>query len=177
MYNRPFSRRDARSALNHPHQLTRVEERLFLGSLKDVESLATSNPQRIRSVITLCLEPVQHRRPDIQYLQFPIDEHKASDPRFLATILSAIERAVAQGPVVVHCLLGMSRSPAILAGYLHRTGFSSYEAALRHLQELRPSVDPGVGLLRDITSALETLASGSPTTPKRSKSVRKRGGR
>ncbi len=177
MYNRPFSRHNAKSSENHPRQLTRVEERLYLGALRDAESLASSNPHEIRSVITLCQEPVRRRRADIEYLQFPIDENEAFDPQLLATILAAMECSVARGPVCVHCQLGMSRSPAILAAYLHRTGFSTYEAALEHLEELRPCVDPGAALIRSVKSALDTLGFGSPTTPKRSSTVPKRGGR
>ena len=177
VYKHTSSRRNAISAPNHPHPLTRIEERLYLGALRDVESLASGNPQGIRSVITLCEEPVRHRRPDIQYLQFPISESETQDPRFLATILSAIELAVAQGPVVVHCLLGVSRSPVILAAHLNGTGLSTFEAALEHLKELRPSVDPGVSLLRSVKSALAALASGSPARSKRSKSLPKGGER
>jgi hypothetical protein len=36
--------------------MTKVWERIYLGSLKDAELLATSNPLRIRAVISLCSE-------------------------------------------------------------------------------------------------------------------------
>jgi protein-tyrosine phosphatase len=173
MYNRRFCPQGVNSAVDHPHHLSRVAERLYLGALRDAEALATSNPHDIRSVITLCQEPVGHRSPDIQYLQFRINEVKTVDPKFLATVLAAIERSIERGPVLCHCLLGVSRSPAVLAAYLQRTSFASYEAALRYLQGLRPCVDPGIALSRGVKSALETLASGSLARSKRSKSMLK----
>jgi predicted protein tyrosine phosphatase len=175
--NRHISRRDTQASLYNRHQLTRVEEMLFLGSLKDADALATSNPHGIRSVITLCQEPVRYRRADVQYLQFPIDEVKTVDSKFLGNVLAAIESAIERGPTLCHCLLGVSRSPAVLAAYLRGTRFSSYDAALRFLEGLRPCVDPGPTLLRGVKIALENLASGPPGRLKPAKSLPKRGDR
>src|SRR5258708_13386212 len=53
-------------------QVTKIWERLYLGSLKDAEQLARSNPQRITTVVSLCREQAIHRAPKITYIHIPI---------------------------------------------------------------------------------------------------------
>src|SRR5215467_9815501 len=38
--------------------MTKIWDRLYLGSFKDAEQLATTNPHRIRAVVSLCEEEV-----------------------------------------------------------------------------------------------------------------------
>ena len=48
--------------------MTKIWERLYLGSLKDAEQLVRSNPQRITTVVSLCREQAVHRAPKITYI-------------------------------------------------------------------------------------------------------------
>jgi protein-tyrosine phosphatase len=159
----------AKSSREGVARMTRVEEKLYLGALRDAESLATSNPHGIRAVITLCRESVEHRSAEIEYSQFAIDELVPMESQFLYTILAAIRRSIAQGSALVHCLLGVSRSPAVLAAYLRRNGFSSYAAALDYIERRRPSIDPSVLLTRSIESALEKISGDGSRLPSQSK--------
>jgi hypothetical protein len=51
--------------------MTRIWERLYIGSRLDAERLAKSNPYAITTVISLCEEPVIRRAPGINYLDHP----------------------------------------------------------------------------------------------------------
>lgn len=57
-----------------------------------------------------------------------------------------ISSALAEGGAVfVHCLMGISRSPTIVAAYLMATRGHDAAAALAFIQERRPVVDPNDG--------------------------------
>lgn len=43
-------------------------------------------------------------------------------------------------PVLVHCTLGVGRSPCLVGGYMIKNGMD-WKKALRHLQIMRPEVD------------------------------------
>jgi protein-tyrosine phosphatase len=49
------------------------------------------------------------------------------------------------GAVFVHCLMGISRSPTIVAAYLMASRGMSADAALAFLSERRPIIDPNDG--------------------------------
>lgn len=56
--------------------LTKISERLFLGSSEDAEALAAANPHRIKTVLTLSETPIRHRASAIRYLHFPVRDAK-----------------------------------------------------------------------------------------------------
>ncbi len=44
--------------------------------------------------------------------------------------------------VMVHCEMGISRSPALVASYLHQFENLSLDAAISHIQAVRPQAEP-----------------------------------
>lgn len=133
---------------------TRIWERLFVGSLRDAEALASSNPHGITTVITLCSEPVRAKSQAINYLRFPIDDTRALPaPRFDA-IINAVADYIPRGTVLLHCSAGASRSPILAAAWMHAVGYKPIDKALMEIARLRPILDPSPILL---TSVMELL--------------------
>jgi hypothetical protein len=95
--------------------VTKIWERLYLGSLKDAEQLARSNPQRITTVISLCREQAVHRTPKITYIHVPIPDSRPISAQKFEDIMFAMAIGVRRGNLLVHCLAGMSRSPILIA--------------------------------------------------------------
>ena len=56
--------------------MTRIWERLYLGSLADAEYLAEANPQSISTVITLCEDCVASQRRGVNYLHIPVADDR-----------------------------------------------------------------------------------------------------
>ncbi|SPE19123.1 putative Protein-serine/threonine phosphatase [Candidatus Sulfotelmatomonas gaucii] len=141
--------------LNRPDSsVTAVSTRLFLGSAADAERLANDNPYQIRTVITLCEGRVKRRAAAIRYLHFPVRDAEPIPIALLHAILEAIDQAIAEGAVLVHCHAGISKAPALMAAFLDQTGSVRFEDAIRILRKLRPEITPCPHLIPSITSEI-----------------------
>jgi len=113
--------------------VTKIWERMYLGSLKDAEQLARSNPQRITTVVSLCREQAVHRAPKITYIHIPIPDSRPISAQKFEDIMFAMAIGVRRGYLLVHCLAGMSRSPILIAAWLHRCGYAGIDKALSEM--------------------------------------------
>ncbi len=114
------------------------------------------NVHGIRTVLTLCEEPVHQSANSVRYIHLPVRDARPIATSFLNAILSAIEDSLREGPLLVHCSAGISRSPAVVAAFLDRTGFMTFKSALDFLEQLRPAVNPSAVLVESIASELNT---------------------
>jgi protein-tyrosine phosphatase len=117
--------------------VTKIWERLYLGSLKDAEQLARSNPQRIVTVVSLCRQQAAQRAPKIIYIHIPIPDARPISAQKFEDIMFAIAIGVRRGNLLVHCLQGMNRSPILIAAWLDRCGYAGIDKALSQIAELR----------------------------------------
>jgi protein-tyrosine phosphatase len=131
-----------------------VLDGLYIGGRRDAEALSSDNPHQIATVITLCEEPVSRHSLTIRYLHFPVRDARPIRISWLIAILIAIGESVPRGAVLVHCGIGVSRSPAVVAAYLDRVGFLGFARALSHLENLRPVVAPSKALVESIEREL-----------------------
>jgi predicted protein tyrosine phosphatase len=134
--------------------ITRIWERVYVGSGKDAEQLARSNPLRIVTVISLCQEPVVHRAAKITYISIPIYDSRPISAQKFEDIMFAIAIGVRRGNLLVHCLAGLSRSPILVAAWMHRCGYAGIDRVLAEIAELR-TIQPSQTLLK---SAKEHLS-------------------
>lgn len=125
------------SAYGAGRQLTKIWERLYLGSLQDAEQLARSNPRRIGSVVSLCRDPVVQRAPKITYIHIPIADARPISAQKFEDIMFAFAIGVRRGNLLVHCLQGMNRSPILVAAWLDRCGYAGIDKALTEIGKLR----------------------------------------
>jgi hypothetical protein len=70
--------------------MTRVGERLWLGSFRDAEELAVANPYFITAVISLCEACVTGKRRDVRYVYIPIEDAEPVPARKFDAIMNAI---------------------------------------------------------------------------------------
>jgi protein-tyrosine phosphatase len=112
----------------------------------DLEQLAR---EKVRAVLTLC-SPEEVRLPqDLRQLfhwervAMPDDRcgHPPT-PEHLAAALVALERLRQCGPVYVHCLAGVERSPLVSAAWLMRERGLSRLQALDYLMQVHPITNP-----------------------------------
>ena len=133
--------------------MTKIWERLYLGSLKDAEQLARSNPQRIASVVSLCRQQAVQRAAKIVYIHIPIPDARPISAQKFEDIMFAIAIGVRRGKLLLHCLEGMNRSPILMAAWLDRCGYAGIDKALLEIAKLR-DLAPSRTLLASVQDLL-----------------------
>lgn len=120
-----------------------------LGSWHDAEDQELITRAGITHVLNVAKEvpsPTEQACMDairsVSKLQIPlVDAHSEDILPHFEDAFSFIEEARRQnGKVLVHCRRGISRSPAIVTGYIMTKTQCSYEAALTYVKERRSSV-------------------------------------
>jgi atypical dual specificity phosphatase len=135
--------------------MTKVWERaVFVGSLTDAEELVGANSMKIASVLSLCSEEIERKNPTIHYRQVPIADAQPISTRQFDEIMGAIDHGLRRGNLLIHCAAGYSRSPILAAAWMHRCGYLNFEAALKQIARVRPTIDPSPVLLKSIKEAL-----------------------
>lgn len=122
---------------------------LALGRRADAEDLPALAAHGIQAILSLC--PVL--RPDGVVCQLSMDVRDR-----VALPAAAIDEAVAflqaqiqaGRRVLVHCEMGLSRSPSIVVAYLHAVHGMPIEMALERIRETHPTADPHPLLLTSI---------------------------
>ena len=133
--------------------MTKIWERLYLGSLKDAAQLARSNPRRIATVISLCRQKTVPRVSKITYIHIPIPDEVPISAQKLEDILYAMAIGLRRGSVLVHCREGMNRSPILVAAWMDRCGYAEIDKALSEIAKLR-DLAPSRALLTSVRNSL-----------------------
>jgi len=133
--------------------MTRIWERLYLGSLNDAEQLAVDNPFGITAVLSLCSQQVSRKTKGIGYVHIHIAESRSISARKFDSIMEAISQGVRHGRLLIHCYGGMNRSPIMTAAWLRRCGCISFTGALQEI-ERRRSISPSPVLLKSVAAHL-----------------------
>ena len=133
--------------------MTKIWERLYIGSLKDAAQLTRSNPRRITTVVSLCREKVQQRAPKLIYIHIPIPDAAPISSQKFEDIMYAIAIGVRRGSVLVHGREGMNRSPVLMAAWMDRCGYREIDKALSEIGKLR-DLAPSRALLTSVWDLL-----------------------
>src|ERR1019366_9676488 len=110
--------------------VTKIWDRLFLGSLLDAERLAKANSLGISAVISLSETGPCNTRCGIHYIHVPIDDAQPIPVDQFDAIMRAIADHIRSGKLLIHCGSGISRAPVILAAYLHLVSYADFDTAL-----------------------------------------------
>jgi hypothetical protein len=133
--------------------VTKIWERLYLGSLKDAAQLVRSNPRRIATVISLCRQKAAPRVPKITYIHIPIPDAAPIPAQKLEDIQYAMAIGLQRGSVLVHCREGMNRSPILVAAWMDRCGYAEIDRALSEIAKQR-DLAPSRALLSSVRALL-----------------------
>ncbi|MET1076748.1 MAG: phosphatase PAP2/dual specificity phosphatase family protein [Pseudomonas sp.] len=141
----------------HP-QPREVADGVWLGRLPAAAALRDSP---FRAVVDLCAE-IPCAPQGRTYLNLPVLDLTAPDSATCRAAARFIEQARGQGPVLVCCALGYSRSATAVAAWLLHSGRApDVDAALAQLRAASPQVRLGMAQ-RQALEALGTTASTSP---------------
>lgn len=142
---------------------------LAVASLEAASDLEALTRHGIQAVVDASNRDGNPRFPGIRYHEVPISDPDERLPEFLPGLVAFIDDARGRGSVLLHCVAGVSRSPALAVCYLHERHGLSLPAALDHVRSRRAQADPHPLFLRLIQgyyraprldSAAESEAAG-----------------
>jgi hypothetical protein len=139
-----------------------ITEELAVGSLGAASDLEALTRHGIRAIVDASNRDGKSRHPGILYYDMPIADPDERLSEFLPGAVAFIDEARRLGPVLLHCVAGISRSPALAICYLHERHGMSLLSALAHVRSRRPVADPHPLFLRVIR---EYYLTRGPTPP------------
>eukprot|EP00450_Noctiluca_scintillans_P021320 CAMPEP_0194525280 /NCGR_PEP_ID=MMETSP0253-20130528/60694_1 /TAXON_ID=2966 /ORGANISM="Noctiluca scintillans" /LENGTH=234 /DNA_ID=CAMNT_0039369989 /DNA_START=33 /DNA_END=734 /DNA_ORIENTATION=- len=128
---------------------------LYLGSIKGAlmgDSLEARNVRTVLSILHETGPQITPELPNVRYWRSPpvLDDSSQETiqtyERFLDDAHRVIDEGLARGSVLVHCMMGVSRSTTVVASYMMRKCGLGRDESLRRIQQCRPIARPNAGL-------------------------------
>ncbi|KAJ0092529.1 hypothetical protein Patl1_25450 [Pistacia atlantica] len=149
--------------LEEKNVMCQIEEGLFLGSFLDAnkkDALKSSNVTHILTVADLGEPPF----PD-EFLYKTIEVMDRDDTNLMLYFdecFNFIDEAKRLGGgVLVHCLMGISRSVTIVVAYLMKKHGMRLSQALEHVKSKRQQADPNYGFMSQLQQFEQNLQGAS----------------
>lgn len=127
-----------------------ILDRLAIGDLSDAKNELVLKQSGITALLNVAQEA--YYEPDLKqfdYYKVNIDDGQAMDFSNLTKAVDFIHSRINRGKVLVHCLMGISRSSTIVLCYLHECGFSLREA-MNLIKKKRPDAQPHIALYNSV---------------------------
>ncbi|KAJ3127394.1 hypothetical protein HK098_006383 [Nowakowskiella sp. JEL0407] len=131
-----------------------IPEKLFVSSEDVPQNSEILTTHEITHIVNLVDGQPGITYPEIHsinYLYFPLLDDEVQSLDGIDTVLDYIKSAIdANGKVLVHCQLGVSRSPAVCIAYIMREEDISMAEALRIVRVARSQALPNAGFLMQL---------------------------
>jgi protein-tyrosine phosphatase len=119
-----------------------------IGDALDHDLLAKQEINAVLSLAPVCLAGVVEKQ-----LQLEVADRVPLPFAIISTGIDFIKHHVQCGQrVLLHCEMGISRSPSLAVCYLHETQSLTIEAAIKHVKTVRPKAEPHPELIESIKS-------------------------
>jgi len=136
--------------------MTQVGHRLFLSGYARAADLAKDNPHKITAVLCVHQAMDYPKNPDIIYEHIPFADGEGIPPEVFVRCLGWLKHMYEEGhTILIHCAAGISRSPTILASFMHYAEILEFNDALDQIHLDRPNVSPAPNVLRSAKMMLK----------------------
>ncbi|MCP9826606.1 dual specificity protein phosphatase family protein [Synechococcus sp. EJ6-Ellesmere] len=137
------------------------------------EDLDWLEQEGVRSLISLCSAEEAPLPGGIaerfQWVRLPLPDHRhqhsAPTGEQIATVLSELSRLRGHGPVFLHCVAGVERSPLVAMAWLIQSRRMGWQAALDYVQQTHPGTSPLPEQLAVLRSLPFLTAAACPQLP------------
>ena len=137
---------------SHPSQILNW---MFLGTFKNANNLEELKILRIKYILNCAIEIKPRNLPNyIKYFHLNLTDSPTTDiTKFFEQAFSFIELArKKKEKILIHCKLGISRSPTILIAYFIKNMGHTTMSALEFLKSKRSQVHPNPGFITQLNS-------------------------
>lgn len=131
-----------------------ITDNIWLGSFASACDREALKKRNITRIITAAYDvgAVFPRDTEIIYLNIPvIDDPSEEIAKHFDKAVDFIEESIAAGRgVLVHCIMGVSRSSTLLCAYLMKKRLMTLMMAVEFIKAKRPKAEPNEGFLRQL---------------------------
>ena len=113
--------------------------------ISDVEFIKQKG---IRSILNLCSEkeaPFNHKENKFKFIRFPLPDHKHKELITNAQIIQSVnyvDELLIYGPVFVHCVASVERSPLICMAWLMKNLSLNFRESWEYMRQVHPQTNP-----------------------------------
>ncbi|KAK7440256.1 hypothetical protein VKT23_017196 [Stygiomarasmius scandens] len=141
-----------------------LNNKLYIGNLAAATSTETLERLGITHILSVCPE---FASTGPNHMNISVDDSEYDDlliflPRACQFIQQALE---GEGRVLVHCVVGVSRSATVAAAYLMQSRQWTSATALDFIRKRRPCVQPNYGFLKQLDAFADCHYSPSISNP------------
>src|SRR5271166_194047 len=134
---------------------SKVTDNIWLSGRKPASSLWNANPAGITHVLNVSTEEPYLQAEGITYMDCPFhDGSEIPADKFAACMAFLSFASENGGRILVHCAAGISRSPVIVASFLHHSRKMEFNAALDYVISKRSIVNPAVAIINSARKLL-----------------------
>lgn len=134
---------------------------LYLGSARDASNLEGLTAAGVTHILTVAsgINPAFPRQ--FTYLVIPVsDSSDANLRKHFFTCRKFIRKCLEKNEaVLVHCLMGISRSASIVIAYMMMESNICYYDAYNLVKSLRDRISPNIGFIRQLQQLDQDLSS------------------
>ena len=132
---------------NHP--MTHIIDGLYIGSESNAKDLEELSSEQIRNIVNVTSHVPLYHSEHLQYCHLPADDtQKQNLLEYFDQAYSFIHTAIENNEkVLVHCVAGISRSPAIVIGFLMRYAKMTMNDAYDFVKRKRSIVSPNLNFM------------------------------
>ncbi|CAF0846453.1 unnamed protein product [Rotaria sp. Silwood1] len=132
---------------NHP--MTHIIDGLYIGSESNAKNLEELSSEQIRCIVNVTSHVPLYHSEQFQYCHLPADDTQRQNLlEYFDTAYSFIHNAIENNEkVLVHCVAGISRSPAIVIGFLMRYAKMNMNDAYDFVKRKRSIVAPNLNFM------------------------------
>ncbi|CAF1152054.1 unnamed protein product [Adineta steineri] len=138
---------DENTITNHP--MTHIIDGLYIGSESNAKNLDELSSEQIRYIVNVTSHVPLYHSEQFQYCHLPADDtQKQNLLEYFDKAYSFIHNAIENNEkVLVHCVAGISRSPAIVIGFLMRYAKMNMNDAYDFVKRKRSIVSPNLNFM------------------------------
>jgi diacylglycerol kinase (ATP) len=128
----------------HEEKVNKITDRIYVGDWGDALSLIWPNGNWISAVLNVCENMDNSFDNHIAYLHEPFPDHLLIPKEAFDTCMHWLKTQYVLGKnILIHCALGVSRSPTICAAFLVKQGLAkTIDEGLLIVKLARPEVNP-----------------------------------
>ncbi|CAF2886389.1 unnamed protein product [Rotaria sp. Silwood2] len=132
---------------NHP--MTHIIDGLYIGSESNARNLEELSSEQIQCIVNVTSHVPLYHSEQFQYCHLPADDtQKQNLLEYFDQAYSFIHTAIENNEkVLVHCVAGISRSPAIVIGFLMRYAKMNMNDAYDFVKRKRSIVSPNLNFM------------------------------